>query len=76
VTLTLDGDCCSGDLCNRRPLVHTPPTTTHAPTQATHHQNTTPQSEKNGKTLLFKNGNATIIATICNLLQVYLVAKN
>ncbi|XP_048769211.2 uncharacterized protein LOC125675523 [Ostrea edulis] len=42
VTLTLDGDCCVGDLCNHRPLVHTT-TTTHAPTQTANMLTTTPQ---------------------------------
>ncbi|XP_062616722.1 uncharacterized protein LOC134278425, partial [Saccostrea cucullata] len=38
VGLTLDGNCCNGDLCNHHALVHTT-TTTHAPTHA---QPTTP----------------------------------
>ncbi|XP_062566963.1 uncharacterized protein LOC134229267 [Saccostrea cucullata] len=39
VGLTLDGNCCNGDLCNHHALVHTTTTTTHAPTHA---QPTTP----------------------------------
>ncbi|XP_056016748.1 uncharacterized protein LOC125676689, partial [Ostrea edulis] len=42
VALTLGGNCCSGDLCNHHPLVHTT-TTTHAPTHTTKMLNTIPQ---------------------------------
>nr|XP_034331762.1 uncharacterized protein LOC105347835 [Crassostrea gigas] len=42
VELSLDGDCCSGDLCNHHVLVHASPTTTSSPTDvcaytAAHH---------------------------------------
>ncbi|XP_061176021.1 uncharacterized protein LOC133184972 [Saccostrea echinata] len=39
VGLTLDGNCCNGDLCNHHALFHPTSTTTHAPTHA---QSTTP----------------------------------
>lgn len=32
VELSLDGDCCSGDLCNHHVLVHASTTTTSSPT--------------------------------------------